>query len=221
MYLCRLSDDGREQVRHRESKIALAFRKLHFVEREISPMFQSALALEPDGRVYVGQAWDRYAVEVYQPDGELERIITRDFENRKRTEDELRRVNALFDASARNNPYGETREIEPCPPVISGLHVDSEHRLWVLHSRSAEQLPPGIMQSYDLFDAGGRYLREVYVPCEGDPDYDGLEFLPDDRVLLIKGLVLAGTAQSDLGSIPLGEEDETGNMEFVCYRVVG
>ncbi|MCK4413852.1 MAG: hypothetical protein KAY32_09925 [Candidatus Eisenbacteria sp.] len=221
MYLCRLSDTGRETVRYCESRMSLDFRKLHFIEREISPSFHSALALGPDGRVYVGQAWDRYAVEVYHPDGTLERVITRAFENRKRTKDELRRVNALFDASARNNPYGETREVEPSPPVIAGLHVDNDGRLWVLHSRGAENLPQGIMQSYDLFDADGRYSRRVHVACDGDPDYDGLTLLPDGRILLIKGLVLAGTAQSDLGSIPLGEEEEAGNMEFVCYRVAG
>jgi hypothetical protein len=220
MYLCRLGEDGRETVRYCESHMSLDFRSLHFVEREISPMFHSALALGPDGRVYVAQAWDRYAIEVYHPDGTLERVITREFENRKRTDDELRRVHALFEASARNNPYGETHEVEDSPQVIDGLHVVDDGRLWVLHSRSGEDLPEGVMQSYDVFDADGAYLHEVRIPCEGNPDYDGLTLLPDGRILLIKVLVLAGMAQSDLGSIPLGEEEEAGNMEFVCYRVV-
>ena len=220
MYLCRLSESGQEQVRYCESRMSLDFQKLHFVEREISPGFHSALALGPDGKVYVPQAWDRYAIEVYHPDGAREQVIEREFENRKRTKQELRRVNALFDASARNNPYGETREIEPCPQAITSLYVDNAGRLWVLHSRSSENLPDGVMQSYDLFDVNGSYLRQVLIACDGDPDYDGLQLLPDGRVLLMKGLVLASMAQSDLGNIPLGEDEESSNMEFVCYRVV-
>jgi hypothetical protein len=219
MYLCSLAADGREQVRYCESHLSLDFRKLHFVEREISPCFHSTLALGPDGKVYVPHDWDSYSVMVYRPDGTLARIITRTFENRKRTEQELRRVNALFDASARNNPYNETREIEPRPQVINGLHVDNAGRLWVLHSRSSENLPEGVMQCYDLFDANGSYLQQVFVVCDGHPDYDGLQLLPDGRVLLMKGLVLASMAQSDLGNIPLGEDEESSNMEFVCYRI--
>ena len=109
-------------------------------------------------------------------------------------------------------------------PFERFLALAREHDVYLavgyMDSRSGENLPDGVMQSYDIFDAEGRYLRQVYVACEGDPDYDGLELLPDNRILLIRGLVLAGTAQSDLGSIPLGEEEEVGNMEFVCYRVV-
>lgn len=220
MYLCSVADDGREQVRYCEARMSLDFRKLHFIEREISPGFHSALALGPDGKVYVPQAWDSYTIMVYRPDGTLERIISRTFENRKRSEQELRRVNALFDASARNNPYNETREIEPCPQVVNGLHVDDAGRLWVLHSRSSENMPAGVMQCYDLFDANGKYLQQVFVACDGDPDYDGLQLLPNGRILLMKGLALASMAQSDLGNIPLGEDAESSNMEFVCYQVV-
>jgi hypothetical protein len=220
MYLCRLSEAGSEQVRYCESHMKLDFRKLHFVERELSPGFHSAMTLGPDGRVYVAQQWDRYAIEVYKPDGVLERIVERNFVNRKRTDKELRRINALFDASARNSPYAETREIESSPQVIAGLHVDGVGRLWVLHSRSDEDLPDGVMQSYDLFDPTGLYLRRVFIECEGNPEYDGLRFLPDGRLLLMKGLVLASMAQSDLGNIPLGEDEESSNMEFICYQTV-
>lgn len=219
MYLCRLGEDGREGVRYCESTMSLDFGRLHFVERELSPAFHTAWAVGPGGRVFAAVAWDRYRIAVWDPDGTPVRTIEREFRNRERTADELRRVNALFDASARNNRSGETREVEPSPPAISGLHVDADGRLWVLHSRADENLPPGVMQAYDLFDADGRYLREVRVRCEGDPDRDGLELLPDGRVLLIRGLVLASMMQSDLGSIPLGEDEEIGPMEFVCYRV--
>jgi hypothetical protein len=221
MFLCRLSESGEELVRYREATMTLDFQKLHFVERELQPSFHLASAVGPDGRVYVPQAWERYAIEVFHPDGTLQQVIEREFENRARTEEELRRVNALFDASDRNIPYEVTREIEPCNPAIAAMHVDADGNLWVQHSRSGEDQPMGTMLTLDLFDPTGHYQQEVAIACEGDPEYDGLEFLPDGRVLLIKGYVLAGMARTDLGSVPLGEEEESSAMEIICCRMAG
>ncbi len=218
-FLSRLAATGEELTRLRESTIVLDFNKLRFVERDLQPPFDLASALGPDGRVYVPESWDRYAIEVLRPDGTLERVIEREFVNRKRTDDELRRINAVYEASARNNPYGEEHEIEPCPPVIADLRVDASGTLWVLHSRSAEGQAAGILQTYDLFDPEGRYLGQVSIACDADPEIDGLEFLSDDRVLLIKGYALAAAGRSDLGSVPLGEDGEPEPQEVICCRV--
>lgn len=156
LYLSRLDLNGEEELRFCETQMELDFGNLCFIEREPSPHCHQASAVGPDGRVYFPQDWDRYAIEVRLADGSPDRIITRSFKNRARTEDELRRVNAVFDASAANTPFEMTRKIESNPPVIVGLHVDHKGLLWVLH-------------------------------CEGRADHDGLEFLPDGRVLLIEG----------------------------------
>lgn len=221
MYLARIAPTGEILLRYREARIRLDFAKLHFIEREMTPGFHLANTVGPDGRVYAALAWDRYAVEVFHPDGTLERVIAREFQNRPRTEDELRRVHALYDASAANTPYEVARTIEPSPAIIQHLHLDPAGNLWVLHSRSGEDLPTGVMQSYDVFTPAGVFDRQVQIACDGDPAYDGLEFLPDGRVLLIKGYVLATTARTDLGSVPLGEEEESSPMEILCCRLRG
>jgi hypothetical protein len=59
----------------------------------------------------------------------------------------------------------------------------------------------------------------VAMACEGDPDADGLELLPDGRVLLIKEYALSAMGRTDLGSVPLGEE-ASGAIEIVCFRPV-
>lgn len=218
MYLARVADDGGIRHVYSEANMVLDFGDLVFKERELNPGCHLAHALGPDGRVYVTAAWDRYAVEVYAPAGELERVIERDFENRPRTEAELRRVNALFDANDRNIPFEVGREVEPSPAVIAGLAVDAAGRLWVLHSRSAEDRAAGVMQTYDVFDAQGAFAEQVSLACEGDPERDGLVFLDDGRILLIKGFVEAGMARTDLGNVPLGEEEGAAPMEIVCYE---
>ncbi len=217
MYLARVADDGAITHLYNEANMVLDFGDLVFKERELNPGCHLAHALGPDGRVYATADWTRYAVEVYAPDGELERVIERDFENRPRSEDELRRINALFDANERNIPFPVGREVEPGPAVIAGLAVDAAGRLWVLNSRGAEGRDAGVMQTYDVFDTGGAFTERVSLACEGDPERDGLVFLDDGRILLIKGFVEAGMARTDLGNVPLGEEEGAEPMEIVCY----
>ena len=215
-YLAAISETGEILHRYSESTMTLDFSDLVFVERELNPGCHLASALGPDGRVYVPVVWDRYAVEVFAPGGERLHTITRDFENRPRNEDELRRINALFDANEANIPFPVGRKVEPEPPVISDLAVDPDGRLWVLHSRGAEERASGVMQTYDVYGPDGAFLREVSLACEGDPVDDGLVFLDDGRLLLIKGYAEAAMARTDLGDIPLGEQ-EGAPMEFVCY----
>jgi hypothetical protein len=218
MYLAGLSEDGALLHRYSESVMTLDFNDLVFVERDLNPGCHLANAVGPAGRVYVTVAWDRYAVEVFAPGGDRLHTIERDFENRPRNEDELRRVNALYDANAANIPFPTRREVEPSPSVIANLAVDPSGRLWIQHSRSADDRAPGVMQTYDVFAPDGDFLRQVSLVCEGDPIDDGLVFLDDGRVLLIKGFAEAAMARTDLGNVPLGEEQEADPMEFVCYE---
>jgi hypothetical protein len=219
-YLARLSDNGEELARYCEAHTTLDFQKAHFVERELLPAFYFAHAVGPDGRVYVAQERNEYAVSVYLPDGTLDRVIERDFENWKRDALDMRRMNALFDTWARDIPFPSTREIDSYERAIMSLHVGEGDTLWVQHSRSGRNQPRGILLTYDLFGPEGRYLQQVSVACEGDPAFDGLELLPDGRVLLIKGYVLARMASLDARGVSFGEEDESGPLEVICCRMV-
>lgn len=216
LYLCGLSLDGQEQVRYCESRMELDFNDLCCVERELSPHCHLASAVGPDGRVYFPQAWDRYAIEVRHADGGVDGVIERAFANRMRTEDELRRISALYDPSTESTPFEVRRVIEPQPAVIAGLEVMARGDLWVLHSRSGEGFPAGIMQRCDVFDPEGRYLREVFPACEGDAELDGIEFLGDGRLLLIKAASFSAMARTDLGSVPLDGEEEVPPIEIIC-----
>jgi hypothetical protein len=219
-YLARISPAGEELVRFREFSTNLDFRKAHFVERELLPCFHGANTVGPEGRVYCAREREAYAIEVYGTDGTLERVIERDFEKRKRDKQELRRMNALFEVQARNLPFDITWDVESYEQTLVALYVTRDGVLWVEHSRSGRDQPEGIFKTFDTFDSHGHYLQEVSVACDSDPQFDGLIFLENGRVLLVKGLVLARmTATGSQGAV-YGEEDETGPMEIICCRMV-
>lgn len=211
--------DGSEERRYRVHETVLDFTKAELIEREmVAPCYTYALG--PDGRVYFARDWREYAVEVLAADGGLERVITRDFTPLPRSRQERDRINELFEVQAAQLPFPITWEIEPSEPAVGGLHVDSGGTLWVSHNRSGHDRPAGVFTSYDTFDAAGRWLQEVRVACDGDPAYDGLIFLADDRVLLVRGLVLARlTATGSQGAV-FEEAGGAGEMAVICCRLV-
>jgi hypothetical protein len=218
-FLCTIGEDGAEQARFCQAEMALDFQRPRILEREILPGFFVANAIGPDGRIYAPRSRDAYVIDVYLPDGTLERVIEREFDNRPRTARETRRIEAVFNAAARQIPGEIVPVIEPANPVIAGLSVDEGGDLWVKHSRSGDDRPPGVLLTYDRFDPTGRYVQAVSIACEGDPAYDDLEFLPDGRVLLIKGYVLAQWSAFDFGTVDWDDDEETAEMEIVCCRM--
>lgn len=218
-YLASISAAGEELVRYRESHMVLDFTRARFVETEMLPPFLLASALDGEGRAYCARSHDDYAIEVYGTDGSLEKVIERRFEPRRRTDREMSRLNALIDAWIQGFPGELERVLEKTEPTIDDLHVDDRGVLWVKHSRSGDDRPGGVLLTYDTFAPDGRWLQQVAIRGEGDPMYDGIRFLGDDRVLLIRGYVLARWASRGALNVDFGEE-EAQAMEVICCRLV-
>jgi hypothetical protein len=219
IFLSSFSGEGRELACLKESGMQLDFNAVRFVETEFFPPFLLTHAVGPGGKVYVPADWDSYAIEVYRPDGRLERVIRRPFQPRPRTDREKRRMDALVDAWGRQIPYEIPRELEPNAPTIDELFVDDEGILWVKHSRSVENQPDGVFATYDTFDGEGRWLQEVSVKADADPHHDGIRFLGDGRALVIKGYQLARWASRNARDASFGEDDDPGSMEIIACRV--
>jgi hypothetical protein len=213
-YLARLDGSGQEQARFREQSVELNFSELTFVETELLPPFLLANAMGPDGRIYTPRSRDEYAIEVYEPDGTLAMVIERDFKPLKRDADSKRRFDALIDAWTTGFPGEVIKNIEENEPTIVDMHVDDEGILWVLHSRSGEDQPEGVFLTYDTFSPEGKWLQEVSFLADANPDFDGIRFLGEDHVLLIKGYVLARWASRGAQNADFGEDDQVGAMEI-------
>jgi len=219
-FLAAVDQDGVQTVRYMEqvSRIQRPHSVVH--ENDFLPSFPLASALGPDGRVYTPRDRENYMVNVFQADGTLDRVIERpDFKTWKRNKLDTNRITALFESWAGANPDTWPEfDLKKTDRAINTLHIDGRGRLWVQHSRSNRDLPDGTFLSLDLYDPEGNWLREVRLICEGSPVSDGVRFLRDGRILLIKGFVVARLACLGSGTATLGEDD-TETIEIICYKL--
>jgi hypothetical protein len=199
------------------------FSDFHFAEAEHVDWPVRRFDLGPDGRVYCAPHRDEYRVNVYAADGTLERVIEREFEIQRRSQQELDDLRDLFEAALREIPFEYELTIEQTEPPIrwlqNGLRVAEDGSLWVLTSRSATDQPAGVMQTYDVFDADGHFMKQVAVRCDGDGADDYLFFTGHDRMVLVTGFIDAIRAMFGGGTTGEDDGEELAPMEVVCYAV--
>jgi hypothetical protein len=219
-YADRFDEEGRVVAPCFEMTSVVDFTHLELVERDLVVWGAVSAAPGPSGRIFVAPDHNRYAITVYSPDGSVNRIIERQFENRRRTDREQALLRSVFRSWARGSTAETTVRIEECPPAVTSMHVTANRELWVQHSRSGRDQADGIMLTYDVFDNEGHFTKQVSISCHGDPDNDRLIWLSDDTVLLVTDLMGAFFGNMADGALDLEEED-AGAMaqEVIYYRV--
>jgi hypothetical protein len=196
----------------------MATRK-YFEKEEYFPG-RAGWAVGPDGSVYLAPAFDRYVIERFAPDGKPARVIERPFNPRRRTDEDKRRLSTGIRVRANNQDIPIEGVFDDFDPCIRALHVRQDGSLWVLTSRGERDQPAGILRAYDVFDAEGNFVEQVSLAAPGD-DRDGVIWLRDDRLLVVKGLEDAARAFR-------GENDESGAeggnpepLSVICYKLDG
>ena len=173
----------------------------------------------PDSRIYAAPSRDNYEIHVWKTDGTLDRIIEREYERWVRTDEE----NELVDKAMENlkRQFGgipvETK-VSEFAEAVNSLFVSPDNELWVLTNHGIRDLPEGVMNIYDVFDAEGHYDRQVKIKCDGNGEQDALMFTRDGRVVVVTGFMDAVTALQGGGAAEEGEE-EAEPMEVICYSV--
>ena len=81
--------------------------------------------------------------------------------------------------------------VEDFEPSLLGVFVRPDGEIWVLPSGGNKNQDSGIMQTFDVFDAAGVFVRQVAIQCEGDAEEDKLVLLDEHRAVLIRGAVQA------------------------------
>jgi sugar lactone lactonase YvrE len=133
--LIRIDSQGNQNANYWKGAESLNFQKPVFDEKQMNPA--PFWGVGADGRVFISDHFDDYAVQVFNGDGTPNRIIERDFELRKRsdTEKEWRSPTIAIVTSS-----GEIKNQvikSKTDRTIQGIYPQPNGDLWVLSSRGA------------------------------------------------------------------------------------
>ena len=171
----------------------------------------------PEGRLFAGTTHAEYRIQVWNPDGTVDRIITREFTPRERSAKEKEVVHGVYEAFTRQAP-GAQLKINDHDPNLMNLYVRDDGSLWVMTSRGLYDNPEGSIGVFDVFDRRGRYVSEVTLMGDGDPENDGYFFV-GDRIYVVTDFLQAAMALQGGGTDATLGEKEAEPMAVVCFRL--
>ena len=214
--LVRIDRQGTELARFTEMTSTSNMARMVIKEDEFGYLW----TVGPQGDVYA--SLDRtWKLQVWDPSGKLQRIVTLDYKPVMRTGDEIeKRKKAL---GSRIQIRGARGRIEPEFEIsdrdrdIRWFSVADDGHIWVLSSRGVRDLPAGTIGNLDVFDPQGRYLQRVTWKGDCDFEEDRL-VLAGDRIFVIKQFEAALRAMSGRE----GGEAEAADaaavpMSVICY----
>lgn len=208
---------GEEIARFHEAESELSFASPVVDEREnLRPVWDAG----SDGRVYAVPIFGEYHIDVWSADGKTHRVIERQYAHLKRTSDEIQ---AAKDRIVIRGPFQPEILVAEYDPDIRTMFARSDGSLWVLTSRGVKDRPEGSLGVFDLFDPDGRFIRQVVLMGEGDPEED-LYFLAGEHLFVVTSYreamrsMFAGRRQSGAEE-PEEISDDLTPMEVICYSV--
>lgn len=220
-FVSNFSADGTETVRFTEMVREMDFSNFRFDENEQNEVTFRKAVVSSDGQVYLNKIRNRYEIEVYRPDGTLDRVIERSYEHRKRSDEEYQRVHDLAETQLAQVP-GAKFEISRIEPDISGIQLAPNGDLWVTSSHSTFEQADGVLITYDVFSQDGHFIKQVAVHCEGDGMEDSLFWAPNGDAVLVTGFTDALMSLQTGGRSAGGEdEDEEAMPMEVIYLKQG
>ena len=217
MYLGGFDAEGNELCRYTGMDVHWDFANLVFREREQYFIMFGKWDLMADGRVIAMPDVYDYAYTVYAADGTPERVVSRAFEPYTRDDEDRGLMETMMSGAASQFPFPVATEIEDVETAIGQIIAHPSGEVWVLPPRGVRNQPEGVLATYDVFDAEGQFVRREQVHCEGNGRRDGLIFIGDDRLLVVRGLTDAMGAQFGGGTGEGGQEAEP--IQIICYRI--
>ncbi|MCP4549943.1 MAG: 6-bladed beta-propeller [bacterium] len=211
--IARIDGEGNVRATFAKGERGLDFSNPVFREK-VWDDFQNRWDVNPDGTVVVAPTWGEYEVEVWSPEGELRHVITRELPRRRRKAAELDLLRMQYEPALRNVP-GSSAEVEPFDHPVITVYSRDDDTVWVLNCHGGFDRPEGSIGRFDVFDAQGRFLREVTLLGEGEPMADGYYFV-GDRLYVMRGQLDAEVlADGGLDEAVAGREAEP--MSVICY----
>lgn len=217
LFLAAFDPAGKETARYLAKTVDMDLTKPSISEKAFSFVYPRRWGVAPDGRVWACPERNQYAINVYAPDGKLERVVEREYTSRPRTAEELDRVKRVLEAQVRGAPVKFETSVENTEPDIEQLRCLPDGTVWVLPSRGSVSQPTGVFATWDVFDAQGAFVRQVAIQCPGDPKEDGLMPTGEGHYVVVTGLV--GAAMAMQGAAGEESAEEAAPMEVIYYGV--
>ncbi len=202
------------------------FADFRFRERDHLPPFWFAFDVAADGRTLVVTQHQDYAIRVFDGDGNLIRIITRDCPPCQRTPAEIRSLELMIMSAFGASPLKPSVEIEEQAPALSYFHRPVHWRpdgtIWALSRQGTHPEEAGVMAVFDVMDQEGLFVSQTALHAPHDIQKVGVFFAGTDRVLVVKGYMDSLAAQFGNGTAL--EDPESGqeaqSPEVICYQMV-
>lgn len=222
-FLSQFDDKGLETQRYCESLGIYDFNAFVFSEREHTPPFWFTFAAGTDGRTCVAPDRDKYAIQVFDPNGKLDMVIEREFEPIDRSDKEYADSRAIYETALTSLPVDYTLIVERRASAVAflqrGLRIRDDGKIWALSGRGIRNLPTGVLAIFDVFDRQGTFVKQVELRGPGDPLKDGIFFVGEDRVVIVKGYMESLAAQFGSGSTASEGEDEGSILAVISYKL--
>jgi hypothetical protein len=182
-------------------------------------VFRNRWSSGPDGRVYIAKDYGEYKVTVWNPDGKVSHVISREYAPHKRSAEDSERVLGIFKGFTRQIPVPNVRfEIEETWNPVQTLSARDDGTLWVQNSRGAQELPKGEVARYDVFDKNGKLARQLVLKGQGDSQKDGY-FIVGDKLFVVTDFLDAMMALQGGGGAAEEADAEAEPMEIICYQL--
>jgi hypothetical protein len=207
---------GAQQYVLIEARKRMNYAGARFVEADWSH-FDQCWAASPDGRVFARSNSREYAISVWTAEGQLERIIHRDYPPHNRTREEGEQIKRRWGRRLVWLPKLNF-EIEKSWAPVHDLYPRTDGTLWVRTSRGWRDPGEGIMAGFDVFDQEGHFVQQVEIQGDLDPNNDGL-FLEDEVVFVVTDIVSA-IASAKGGEVQeLTSDENLEPISVICFRI--
>lgn len=217
-FLSSISTEGLRDQTFASNTMTIKFQELEFAEKTLIDGADRRFDVGPDGRVAVAIPRNGYEVSLFNADGTLERVFSREYEPWVRDERAAgiwqRIMETIQSQQAPNAPVSW----EDTEPDVELIRMADDGSVWILNSRAMWTETPGAFTYFDVFSPEGIFEKQVEVVCEGNPQDDMLFFAGDDLAFKVGGFWDA--ALSRFGGANSAEDDEEAEpMSVTCYRV--
>ncbi len=178
-------------------------------------------AVAGDGSLLVAPARDEYRIEWREPNGDIRRVMTRDFKSHVRTDEERKE---RLDAMRMYRSGGELKPkktILDTEPAIEQIQVLNDGSIWVRSCWSERDLPEGVHCRFDVFDSEGRFESEVSIAMAVDREKDYFRLLKDGRFLWSRNgrsAVDALYSHIEGGNEEEDEEEDDGGIQVILLE---